>query len=79
MPTTFHTEDSIGGLLRLMNMEIEAFLISSTVVSVVAQRLLRRVCEACAEPYEPKREDLRALGYTRDAVSGARLRGTTLK
>lgn len=40
--TTFHTENSIGGLLRLMNMEIEAFLISSTVVSVVAQRLIRR-------------------------------------
>ena len=34
--TTFHTEDSIGGLIRLMNMDIEAFLISSTVVSVVA-------------------------------------------
>jgi len=49
--TTFHTEDSIGGLLRLMNMNIEAFLISSTVVSVVAQRLVRRVCEACAEPH----------------------------
>jgi type II secretory ATPase GspE/PulE/Tfp pilus assembly ATPase PilB-like protein len=42
--TTFHTEDTIGGLLRLMNMDIETFLISSTVVSVLAQRLLRRVC-----------------------------------
>ncbi len=39
--TTFHTEDSIGGLLRLLHMDIEAFLISSTVVSVVAQRLVR--------------------------------------
>jgi type IV pilus assembly protein PilB len=53
--TTFHTEDSIGGLLRLLNMEIEAFLISSTVVSVVAQRLLRRVCDDCAEDHVPTR------------------------
>ena len=41
--TTFHTEDSIGGLIRLLNMNIEAFLISSTVVSVMAQRLLRKL------------------------------------
>ena len=51
--TTFHTEDSIGGLVRLLNMNIEAFLISSTVVSVMAQRLLRKVCSNCAAPYRP--------------------------
>lgn len=51
--TTFHTEDTIGGLLRLMNMNIESFLISSTIISVLAQRLLRRVCLQCAQPYQP--------------------------
>ena len=61
--TTFHTEDTIGGLLRLMNMDIETFLISSTVVSVLAQRLLRRVCLACAEPYQPNSTELQRLGY----------------
>jgi type IV pilus assembly protein PilB len=61
--TTFHTEDSIGGLLRLLNMNIEAFLISSTVVCVVAQRLLRAVCLNCAEPYVPTPAELRRLGY----------------
>ena len=61
--TTFHTEDSIGGLLRLMNMDIEAFLISSTVVSIVAQRLLRKVCPHCSEPYSPTSNDLRRLQY----------------
>jgi type IV pilus assembly protein PilB len=40
--TTFHTEDSIGGLVRLMNMEVDVFLISSTVVCVLAQRLLKK-------------------------------------
>ncbi|TPQ28113.1 GspE/PulE family protein [Methylomonas koyamae] len=69
--TTFHTEDSIGGLLRLLNMEIEAFLISSTVVSVVAQRLLRRVCKHCAEPFQPDPALLRRLNLTADDVIGA--------
>lgn len=69
--TTFHTEDSIGGLLRLMNMDIETFLISSTVVSVLAQRLLRRICKHCAEPYIPTALDLRRLGYERKVIKEA--------
>jgi type IV pilus assembly protein PilB len=68
--TTFHTEDSIGGLLRLLNMEIEAFLISSTVVCVVAQRLLRRVCRQCAEPYRLTLLDLRQLGADHEMLRG---------
>jgi len=66
--TTFHTEDSIGGLLRLLNMDIEAFLISSTVVCVIAQRLLRKVCKNCARPYHPTALDLRRLGYESGAL-----------
>jgi type IV pilus assembly protein PilB len=72
--TTFHTEDSIGGLIRLMNMDIEAFLISSTVVSVVAQRLLRRVCPECAQPYKPSPGELQFFGYTQAMVQGAGFR-----
>jgi len=69
--TTFHTEDSIGGLIRLMHMEIEAFLISSTVVCVVAQRLLRRICPDCAEPYVPTPLDLTRLNLSaHDLVGG---------
>jgi type IV pilus assembly protein PilB len=68
--TTFHTEDSIGGLLRLLNMNIEAFLISSTVVSVIAQRLLRRLCPHCAEDEPLTAQQVRQLGYeSRDSVS----------
>jgi type IV pilus assembly protein PilB len=69
--TTFHTEDSIGGLIRLMNMEIEAFLISSTVVCVVAQRLLRRVCPDCAETYIPTPLDMSRLGVSPNDLAGA--------
>jgi type IV pilus assembly protein PilB len=61
--TTFHTEDSIGGLLRLLNMNIEAFLISSTVVSVVAQRLVRRVCAHCSQDQPLTPNQIRRLGY----------------
>jgi type IV pilus assembly protein PilB len=75
--TTFHTEDSIGGLLRLMNMNIESFLISSTVVSVLAQRLLRRVCGHCAEPYVPSASDLQRLNCTQEDLKGARFRTGT--
>ncbi len=69
--TTFHTEDSIGGLLRLLNMNIDAFLISSTVVCVVAQRLLRRVCSHCAQPYELTPMDLLRIGCEHDHLEGA--------
>jgi type IV pilus assembly protein PilB len=72
--TTFHTEDSIGGLVRLLNMNIEAFLISSTVVSVMAQRLLRRICPACAADYKPSPADLQRIGFVPADIKGARFR-----
>jgi type IV pilus assembly protein PilB len=66
---TFHTEDSIGSLVRLIDMNIEAFLICSTVVSAVAQRLARRICPDCrtevpATPYE-----MRLLGLSADEAA----------
>jgi type IV pilus assembly protein PilB len=72
--TTFHTEDSIGGLVRLLNMNIEAFLISSTVVSVMAQRLLRKVCPHCGKDYKPTPADIQRIGFTRKDVAGAKFR-----
>jgi len=72
--TTFHTEDSIGGLIRLLNMEIEAFLVSSTVVSVVAQRLLRKVCPNCAEPHQPSSGEIQRLGYSPKDLSGGKFK-----
>jgi len=72
--TTFHTEDSIGGLLRLLNMEIDAFLISSTVVCIVAQRLLRKICPSCRYTYELTPTDLLRIGS-----SPGDLKGTTFQ
>jgi len=66
--STFHTEDTIGGLLRLIDMQIETFLISSTVISVLAQRLLRRICPQCAKPYVPTAKEVNAAGLKMNEV-----------
>jgi len=70
--STFHTEDSIGALIRLINMNIEPFMIASTVAGVVAQRLLRKVCPNCAESYIPQPSELYRLGYSPSDVKGAK-------
>jgi len=72
--TTFHTEDSIGALLRLRNMQIEPFLISSTITCVVAQRLLRLVCNSCAEIYVPTPVEYGRLGFSARDLAGANFR-----
>jgi type IV pilus assembly protein PilB len=69
--TTFHTEDTVGGLLRLLNMGIESFLIASTITCLLAQRLLRRVCSQCAVDYTPTPDEYRRLGYTHGDLAGA--------
>jgi type IV pilus assembly protein PilB len=72
--TTFHTEDSVGGIIRLINMDIETYLVASTVTAVIAQRLLRRPCEACTVPDKPTVGTLRRLGYTPGDVQGSEFR-----
>ena len=69
--TTFHTEDSIGSLLRLRNMQIEPFLIASTITCVVAQRLLRRVCNDCAQTYVPTPMEYSRLGISAKDLGGS--------
>jgi len=56
--STLHTNDAPGATTRLLDMGVEPFLVASTVEGVLAQRLVRRVCEHCAEAYEPERLDL---------------------
>ena len=68
--TTFHTEDTVGALVRLLNMEIEPFLVASTLVCVVGQRLLRRICPYCSIPATPTNTELRLLGVTGNELKG---------
>jgi len=67
--TTFHTEDSIGGLLRLIDMGIETFLISSTVVSILAQRLARTICPDCKQAYLPDPRIARMIGLDQEILN----------
>ena len=56
--STLHTNDAPGSITRLVDMGIEPFLISSSVVGVLAQRLIRKLCQNCAESFEAKDSDL---------------------
>jgi type IV pilus assembly protein PilB len=66
---TFHTEDSVGALVRLINMEIETSLIASTIGAVLAQRLVRKVCANCRVEYGPEDRTLRRFGLSRQEMS----------
>jgi type IV pilus assembly protein PilB len=50
--STLHTNNACGSLTRLMDMGAEPFLVASTVIGVLAQRLVRRICDSCKEPYQ---------------------------
>ena len=67
--STLHTNDAPGALIRLNNMGVEPFLITSAVIGVVGQRLLRKICGGCAEPEEPDPGLLYSLGITEDQVA----------
>ena len=68
--STLHTNDSCGAITRLIEMGIEPFLVASSVIAVMAQRLLRRVCPSCRIPYRPSVEEMRQLGVSSDDLEG---------
>ena len=72
--TTFHTEDSVGAMLRLIEMGVEPYLITSTVCCVVGQRLVRRICPHCAEDCKPQKRSVDMLGINYDWLKGRRFR-----
>jgi len=75
--STLHTNDAAGTVTRLIDMGIEPFLISSTLIGVLAQRLIRRVCPVCKEPYTPDDNELQAFGVTREQIGNRQFwRGT---
>jgi len=63
--STLHTNDASSAFTRLVDMGIEPFLIASSVLSTVAQRLVRVVCRECRERYEPSRGEMETLGIDR--------------
>jgi type IV pilus assembly protein PilB len=65
--TTLHTNDAPGALPRLIDMGIEPFLVSSAVICVLAQRLIRLVCPRCSRQYSPSKEMVEDYGIAPDA------------
>jgi general secretion pathway protein E len=64
--STVHTNDSAGAVTRLVEMGVEPFLVSSSLMAVMAQRLVRRVCKECREQYQPTDEEIAKLGMSMD-------------
>ncbi|UCE98806.1 MAG: type II secretion system ATPase GspE [Planctomycetota bacterium] len=62
--STLHTNDAASAVTRLIDMGIEPYLISSSVVAVMAQRLLRLICTSCKRPYKPKEQIISLFGDT---------------
>ncbi|HEY8931818.1 MAG TPA: GspE/PulE family protein, partial [Rariglobus sp.] len=60
--STLHTNDALGGISRLVDMGVEPFLVASSLTAAVAQRLVRKPCESCAEGYIPDDGTLALLG-----------------
>lgn len=64
--STLHTNDSASAITRLIDMEIEPFLVASSLMAVIAQRLLRFLCPSCKESYQPSDDELRKIGISRE-------------
>jgi type IV pilus assembly protein PilB len=62
--TTLHTNDAAGAIARLDEMGVEPFMVAGALIGVSAQRLMRRVCSECREPYHPDKEELARYGLS---------------
>ncbi len=76
--TTLHTNSALGAITRLFDMGLEPFLIASALTAVSAQRLARRVCETCAQPYEATAAEIAEIEH-RVKSSGIRMPDGLLK
>jgi general secretion pathway protein E len=63
--STVHTNDSASTVTRLVDIGVEPYLVSSSVIAVIAQRLVRVICKECSSAYEPTDEELAEIGLTR--------------
>jgi type IV pilus assembly protein PilB len=67
--SSLHTNDAPSAITRLTEMGVETFLVASAVDCVVAQRLARRLCDRCKEPYVPDPQELREAGFTDEQMA----------
>ncbi len=72
--STLHTNDAPSALTRLVDIGVKPFLVSTAVQSVIAQRLVRRLCKECATEYEPAPGEMRALSLEAGSLAGRKFR-----
>jgi type IV pilus assembly protein PilB len=68
--STLHTNDAPSTIARLLDLGVEPFLVTATIEGIVAQRLVRLICEKCKTPYEPTETQLMELALTPEEVKG---------
>ncbi len=68
--STLHTNDAPSSVSRLIDMGIEPFLVASSTVLIQAQRLVRRICKACKEPFQVNSQSLIDMGFKAEEVAG---------
>jgi type IV pilus assembly protein PilB len=68
--TTLHTNDAPSSIARILDLGVEPFLVTATLEGIVAQRLVRKICENCKAPYQPTETQLMELLLTPDDVKG---------
>ena len=66
--STLHTNDAPSAITRLIDIGVQPFLVASSIIAVMAQRLVRRICPKCKEPYIPTPADIKASGLTPEQV-----------
>ncbi len=71
--STVHTNDAAGAVTRLLDMGIEPFLVASSLIGVVAQRLVRTLCSRCKRPFTPNAEQAETIGLSPENVGGITL------
>jgi general secretion pathway protein E len=71
--STLHTNDAASAVTRLIDMGIEPFLVSSSVMAILAQRLVRVVCDDCKEAYAPHEESLESIDITPEMAAGKKI------
>lgn len=72
--STLHTNDAPGAITRLIDMGVQPFLVASSLMAVMAQRLLRTVCPKCGEPYQPDQAELSLFELTPEQIANATFR-----
>jgi general secretion pathway protein E/type IV pilus assembly protein PilB len=69
--STLHTNDAPGAVTRLVDIGVKPFLVASSTRCLMAQRLVRKICKKCAQPYTPTDAEMRALGMTAEEMRNA--------